>query len=316
MQEQAAYHGVEHCASGQGCRDGDAKCGARELRVGGAYLAQHHGIGGRSAHADEYHGNSGHRKIAAKQNHDETSQKHREKQIEQRLMGKLAREPRQGKARNSERGHHDGEQQNHIVETVDVLAVPGVRMNPPDRCYLCKKELFTKLKDLTAREGIREIAEGSNLDDNGDYRPGLLAVAELGIRSPLREAGLGKEEIRLLSKERNLPTWDKPSYACLSSRFVYGEEITEKKLSMVDQAEQLLIDLGFRQVRVRIHENLARIEVLPDEIARFSDAALRRSIYEQLHGFGFAYVTLDLMGYRTGSMNEVLDRKAVSAGST
>ncbi len=205
----------------------------------------------------------------------------------------------------------------HYIVESEELDIDGFRHNPVNRCYLCKKELFTKLKDLTAREGIREIAEGSNLDDNGDYRPGLLAVAELGIRSPLREAGLGKEEIRLLSKERNLPTWDKPSYACLSSRFVYGEEITEKKLSMVDQAEQLLIDLGFRQVRVRIHGNLARIEVLPDEIARFSDAALRRSIYEQLHGFGFAYVTLDLMGYRTGSMNEVLEgRQAAAAGRT
>ncbi len=203
----------------------------------------------------------------------------------------------------------------HLMLESEELDIEGFRHNPVNRCYICKKELFTKIRKLAESQGIREVAEGSNMDDNGDYRPGLTAVAELGIRSPLREAGLCKEEIRELSKERGLSTWDKPSYACLSSRFVYGEEITEEKLKMVDQAEQLLIDLGFRQVRVRIHGNLARIEVLPDEISRFADEKLRGEVYTKLKGYGFSYVTLDLRGYRTGSMNEVLEKKQKDSGT-
>ena len=203
----------------------------------------------------------------------------------------------------------------HLMVESEELQIEGFRHNPVNRCYLCKKELFSRIRKLADERNIAEIVEGSNMDDNGDYRPGLAAIAELGIRSPLREAGLYKEEIRQLSTERNLATWDKPSYACLSSRFVYGEEITKEKLSMVDQAEQLLIDLGFRQVRVRIHENLARIEVLPGEISRFEDDDLRGKVYDQLRKFGFAYVTLDLRGYRTGSMNEVLDSRQKEAGT-
>ena len=144
------------------------------------------------------------------------------------------------------------------------------------------------------------------MDDNGDYRPGLVAVAELGIKSPLREALLNKEEIRTLSKEMGLPTWDKQSFACLSSRFVYGETISEEKLGMVDKAEQLLLDMGFHQVRVRIHGDIARIEVLPDEIAKLVEGENREKIYSYLKQLGFAYVTLDLGGYRMGSMNETL----------
>ena len=145
------------------------------------------------------------------------------------------------------------------------------------------------------------------MDDNGDYRPGLVAVAELGIKSPRREALLNKEEIRTLSKEMGLPTWDKQSFACLSSRFVYGETISEEKLGMVDKAEQLLLDMGFHQVRVRIHGDIARIEVLPDEIAKLVEGENREKIYSYLKQLGFAYVTLDLGGYRMGSMNETLD---------
>lgn len=144
------------------------------------------------------------------------------------------------------------------------------------------------------------------MDDLGDYRPGLKAVAELGIRSPLREAELTKSEIRLLSKQLNLSTWEKPSFACLASRFVYGEQITKEKLGMVEQAEQLLLDLGFRQMRVRIHGNLARIEVLPEDISRFMKPELRETIQRKFREYGFAYVSLDLKGYRTGSMNEIL----------
>ena len=147
------------------------------------------------------------------------------------------------------------------------------------------------------------------MDDLGDYRPGLQAVSELGVKSPLREAGLTKQEIRDLSKKRGLPTWDKPSFACLASRFVYGESITKDRLNRVGAAEQLLLDLGFRQVRVRIHgeENeIARIEVLPEAIAQFADEQLRQKVWTGLKAMGFSYVTLDLQGYRTGAMNEVL----------
>lgn len=193
-----------------------------------------------------------------------------------------------------------------IIFESDELAIEGFRENPKNRCYICKRALFTKIIEVASECGIENVAEGSNVDDNGDYRPGLIAVAELGIKSPLRYAGLTKEEIRVLSKEMDLPTWDKPSFACLASRFVYGETISEEKLKMVEEAEQLLLDLGFRQVRVRIHGNIARIEVLPDEIPKLTDEKVRENVYNTLKGLGFDYVTMDLAGYRTGSMNETL----------
>lgn len=193
-----------------------------------------------------------------------------------------------------------------IVLSFDELEVEGFQDNPPDRCYLCKKALFQKMKEKAEAEGISVIAEGSNIDDMGDYRPGLKAVAELEILSPLREVGLNKEEIRLLSKKLKLPTWKKPSFACLASRFVYGEQITREKLSMVERAEQLLMDMGFQQMRVRVHGNLARVEVLPEDISRLLESQLREEILSRFQKFGFAYVSLDLKGYRTGSMNEVL----------
>ena len=196
----------------------------------------------------------------------------------------------------------------HIVIESEELSVDGFRRNPPNRCYLCKRALFTKISALAAERGIPYIAEGSNIDDNGDYRPGLQAVAELGIKSPPRYAGLTKEEIRLLSKEMGLPTWNKQSFACLSSRFVYGETISEEKLGMVDKAEQLLLDLGFHQVRVRIHGNIARIEILPAEFEKLIRDNIRDGVCQALKELGFHYVTMDLTGYRTGSMNETLQR--------
>ncbi len=203
-----------------------------------------------------------------------------------------------------------------IVIESEELDIDGFRQNPKNRCYICKRELFTKIIRTAAENGIEYVAEGSNMDDNGDYRPGLMAVAELGVKSPLRYAELTKEEIRELSKEMGLPTWDKPSFACLASRFVYGETISEEKLHMVDQAEQLLLDLGFRQVRVRIHGNIARIEVLPEEIGKLTEEPIRTKVYTTLKALGFAYVTMDLSGYRTGSMNETLDasEKALATG--
>lgn len=154
--------------------------------------------------------------------------------------------------------------------------------------------------------GYRLYRGGANLDDNGDYRPGLQAVAELGIKSPLRQVGFTKADIRALSRYLGLPTWDKQSFACLSSRFVYGETISEEKLGMVDKAEQLLLDLGFHQVRVRIHGMMARIEILPEEFSKLLAQDVRENVYARFKSFGFTYVTLDLLGYRTGSMNETL----------
>lgn len=194
----------------------------------------------------------------------------------------------------------------HIVCQSEELDIEGFRQNPKNRCYLCKHELFEKIWAIAREHGLAAVAEGSNMDDNGDYRPGLIAVRELGVKSPLREAKLNKAEIRTLSRQLGLPTWNKQSFACLSSRFVYGETISEEKLTMVDRAEQLLLDLGFHQVRVRIHDTIARIEILPEEFERILADDVRKRIYAQLQSFGFTYVTLDLLGYRTGSMNETL----------
>ena len=196
----------------------------------------------------------------------------------------------------------------HFICKSEELEIEGFAQNPKNRCYLCKKELFEKIKKLAAEQGIENIIEGSNMDDNGDYRPGLQAVAELEVKSPLRHCNLNKNEIRLLSKKLGLPTWEKQSFACLSSRFVYGETISEEKLTMVDKAEQLLLDLGFHQVRVRIHGTIARIEVLPNEFPQLIQEKNRARITQSLYQYGFTYVTMDLQGYRTGSMNKVLHK--------
>lgn len=194
----------------------------------------------------------------------------------------------------------------HIIVESEELSIEGFSQNPKNRCYLCKHELFTKILGIAKERGIAYVAEGSNMDDNGDYRPGLIAVAELEVKSPLRAVELNKEEIRELSKELGLPTWDKQSFACLSSRFVYGETITEEKLSMVDKAEQRLLDLGFHQVRVRIHDKIARIEIMPSEFSKILEKDTAAQLNDYLHELGFLYVTLDLGGYQTGSMNKTL----------
>jgi uncharacterized protein len=196
----------------------------------------------------------------------------------------------------------------HIIVDSEELDIEGFRHNPRNRCYLCKHELFTKIIAIAQENHLAYVAEGSNMDDNGDYRPGLKAVAELHVVSPLRYVGLYKEEIRQLSKELGLATWNKQSFACLSSRFVYGEEISREKLSMVDKAEQFLLDMGFTQLRVRIHGTIARIEVGQDEILRLAAPEIRRQVSEALHGLGFSYVTLDMDGYQTGSMNRTLKK--------
>lgn len=192
------------------------------------------------------------------------------------------------------------------IYEADVLAVDGFADNPSNRCYRCKKELFQGIWNLARAQGITHVIEGSNIDDLGDYRPGLQAVTELGIKSPLREAKLYKKEIRTLSKMYGLSVWDKPSYACLASRFAYGEKITAERLSMVEKAEQFLIESGFEQMRVRIHGTLARIEIPVADFDCIMQTDVRSQIVLRLKEYGFDYVTFDLQGYRTGSMNEVL----------
>lgn len=190
------------------------------------------------------------------------------------------------------------------TEETDVLKF---RVNPVNRCYFCKTELFGKLDQIADREGLRWIADGTITDDVGDFRPGMKAKSEKNVRSPLLEAGLSKAEVRELSRHLGLPTWDKPAFACLSSRFPYGMSITKENLTKVDAAETFLRDEGFRYFRVRFHdERTARIEVGTEEINRLTDNDLRERLVRHLKELGFTYVTLDLQGYRTGSMNEVV----------
>ncbi len=196
----------------------------------------------------------------------------------------------------------------HLLIESEELDDPEFRNNPLNRCYLCKKQLFGKILGIAAELRIEHVAEGSNLDDLADYRPGRQALIELGVQSPLLKAGLTKEEIRILSKESGLPTWDKPSFACLSSRIPYGEEITREKLKMVDLAEQYLLNLGFKQVRVRHHGDIARIEVSPQDNVRIMKPTIAEGIYEAFTEMGFNYTVLDLKGYRSGSMNEKIGK--------
>lgn len=194
----------------------------------------------------------------------------------------------------------------HLVVEADMLEVEGFCENTPERCYICKRAILTTLLGIAAREGLGVVAEGSNASDGTDFRPGRRAVAELGVMSPLAEAGLSKGEIRELSRREGLVTFDKPSYACLASRVPYGEEITGEKLTAIDRGEELLRARGYRIVRVRHHGALARIELGGDELGRFmaeEDAAEIARAFKEL---GFTYVTVDLEGYRTGSLNETL----------
>lgn len=194
-----------------------------------------------------------------------------------------------------------------VICEVNPLELESCKHNHPDRCYHCKLKIFTEIKKAASENGIEYVAEGSNMDDLGDYRPGLKAVKELEIKSPLREAGLTKAEIRAISKSYGLPTYSKPAYACLASRFVYGEEITLDKLLMIDKAEQFLIENGFLQERVRLHGNLARIEVPEEDMPRLMADNFRKELYSRFKEIGFTYVSLDLQGYKMGSMNAVLE---------
>ena len=186
------------------------------------------------------------------------------------------------------------------------LKIPSFVNNSPRRCYHCKNELFGLCREKAETLGLRYVADGSNLDDMGDYRPGMDAARELGIRSPLKEAGLTKKEVREISLSLGLPIWDKPSMACLASRFPYGTEITPQRLEQVQKAEDFIRSLGFRQLRVRYHGEIARVEVEASELNRFLDENIRTEAVKFLKAVGFTYVTLDLQGYRTGAMNEGL----------
>ena len=194
-----------------------------------------------------------------------------------------------------------------VLDSCEIDQVPGFAENPTNRCYLCKHHLLERFCNYAKENGFAYVAEGSNADDAHMYRPGYDAVVELGVKSPLLEAQLTKDDIRELSHALDLPTWDKPSLACMASRFPYGDPITKEGLEQVEESERFLLDLGFSSVRVRVHGNLARIEVNPAQLPLALE--LRSSISEQLHGFGFDYVTLDLVGYRCGSMDETLSVK-------
>ncbi len=192
-----------------------------------------------------------------------------------------------------------------VIKTRE-LENPDFYQNPPERCYACKRELFSRLLGIAREEGIPFVLDGANADDLKDFRPGSRASRELGVRSPLQEAGLTKAEVREISRFLRLPTWDKPSLACLASRFPYGTEIDRKSLTKVGRAEDALLKAGFTQVRVRHHGQVARIEVSPDEFPRMIQESVRRRVLSSLKKAGYLYVTLDLEGYRTGSMNEAL----------
>lgn len=189
------------------------------------------------------------------------------------------------------------------VIQMDVLSVEGIVQNPENRCYICKKAIFSAILKKGHEMGMKKVAEGSNMDDTKDYRPGKKAIAELSVESPLFAVELYKEEIREISKELGLSTWDKPSRACLASRFVYGENLTEQRLKRVELAEEYLIELGYNQLRVRTHGDLARIEVEASEFKSITEDNRRLDIYKKFAEFGFDYVTLDLRGYKMGSMN-------------
>ncbi len=193
-----------------------------------------------------------------------------------------------------------------VIETKE-LESSDFANNPPQRCYFCKKELFSKLKDIAEAEGIPYILDGSNYEDTADFRPGTKAAEELGIRSPLKEVHLGKSEIRQLSKRSSLPTWNKPSLACLSSRFPYYTKIDTKNLKQVSQAEECLRKLGFTQVRVRHHGQIARIEIEPPEFPKITEKKVREAVVKNFKKFGYIYIALDLAGFRSGSMNEPLN---------
>ena len=196
-----------------------------------------------------------------------------------------------------------------VIETLE-LEIAGFADNPPDRCFYCKHELFSKLTEIAKANGMEYVFDGSNYDDRNDHRPGMRAAKELGVVSPLKQAEMTKDDIREISKEFGLSTWNKPSFACLSSRFPYGTKITPEKLVVIGEAEDFIRDLGFRELRVRHHDNIARIEIGKADLERIIPYADK--IVEKVKSLGYLYVTLDLAGYKTGSMNYTLSEEEKS----
>jgi uncharacterized protein len=192
---------------------------------------------------------------------------------------------------------------------LEASIIDEIKTNPANRCYLCKKAVFGQIKAIAQREGNTTVIDGTNFDDIGDYRPGLQALKELNIKSPLVECQLGKQEIRSLSKELGLSTWDKPPYACLLTRIPYGSELKEEDFAKIEKAERYMMGRGFRAVRVRCHDNLARIEVDKNDIDKLFNKVLLEEISGKLKEFGFMYVTLDLEGYKTGSFNAAIGNR-------
>jgi pyridinium-3,5-biscarboxylic acid mononucleotide sulfurtransferase len=202
----------------------------------------------------------------------------------------------------------------HVVVQTRELENPDYARNPTNRCFFCKEELFTTLAPIAEREGYRHLVYGANLDDLGDHRPGMDSARQRHVRAPLIDAGLGKAEIRELSRALGLPTWDKPSFACLSSRFQYGDRITGEKLRQVDAAEEFVRSLGFRQFRVRHHDKLARLEIPLDDLPRLWEEGRREAIVKRFRELGYVYVTIDLSGFNSGSANLLLNLKRASGG--
>jgi pyridinium-3,5-biscarboxylic acid mononucleotide sulfurtransferase len=200
-----------------------------------------------------------------------------------------------------------------VVETGE-LAIPAYQANQADRCYHCKNELFSQVEELARRLDMAVVADGSNRDDQGDHRPGLQAARQRNVRSPLADCGLTKPEIRRLAEHWGLPTWGKPATPCLSSRVAYGEQVTPQRLAMIDRAERFLRERGFQPLRVRYHKgDMARIEVPVEQLSKFADPQFRREVVDHLKSLGFKYVALDLEGFRSGSMNAVLELKSAAA---
>lgn len=199
---------------------------------------------------------------------------------------------------------------NYTTVQTDELENPNYQANPTNRCYFCKTELYGKLSQVAAEKNIKFILDGSNTDDTSDYRPGREAAKENNVRSLLIEVGLSKDEIRQLSRRHNLPTWDKPASPCLSSRIAYGIPVSIERLSKVERGEKILRDLGFREFRVRIHGELVRLEIAPDEMERALPKQMIDLLADSFRQLGFRYVTLDLHGYRTGAMNEILEKNS------
>lgn len=213
--------------------------------------------------------------------------------------------------RDESRAYCESEGIEQVLFEEDEMSIEGFAENQADRCYHCKHGLFAHILDIAKERGFAYVCEGSNMDDNGDYRPGLIAISELDVKSPLRHVGLYKEEIRELSRELGLPTWKKPAFACLASRVPYGQRITNEKLDRIGAAEQKLVDLGFGNMRVRDHNDgeIARIELDPAEVARIFDPHIADEVDAYFKSLGYTFVAVELGGYRTGNMNRALSKE-------